>query len=159
MPLDTNFTDKCYLYGRSIAYINQIVGEEKLPQAFITKCLPGMDRGVFDYWSQKALKTEEPEFVKVMKQLGDELPKVDNGSFWIGYYHQKAEIERVKARIRLGNKIAAKRREKGLSIRELARLSGVDKSNILNVEKGFQSAGIDLITKLCAVLGLELTID
>lgn len=157
MPLDKNFNDKCYLYGRSIAYIYQIVGEEKLPQAFITKCLPGMDRGVFDYWSEKALKTEEPEFVDVMKQIGDELPKVDNGCFWIGYYHQKAEIERVKARIRLGLQIAAKRIEKGLSIRKLAELSGVSKSNILNVEKGYQSAGIDMISKLCAVLGLELT--
>lgn len=59
---------------------------------------------------------------------------------------------------KIGQRIAAIRKEKGLSVRELAELSGVTYQNINKIELGRYSVGIDVLTKITDALNCEVTI-
>lgn len=61
-------------------------------------------------------------------------------------------------RLRIGQAIAAIRKEKGLSVRQLAELSGVTFQNINKIELGKYSVGIDVLTKITDALNCEVTI-
>lgn len=61
-------------------------------------------------------------------------------------------------RLRIGQAIAAIRRERGLSVRQLAELSGVTFQNINKIELGKYSVGIDVLTKITDALDCEVTI-
>jgi transcriptional regulator with XRE-family HTH domain len=61
-------------------------------------------------------------------------------------------------RLRIGQAIAAIRKEKGLSVRQLAELSGVTFQNINKIELGKYSVGIDVLTKITDALDCEVTI-
>lgn len=61
-------------------------------------------------------------------------------------------------RERIGRQIATIRKEKGLSVRQLAELSGVTFQNINKIELGKYSVGIDVLTKIADALDCEVTI-
>lgn len=61
-------------------------------------------------------------------------------------------------RLRIGQAIATIRKEKGLSVRQLAELSGVTFQNINKIELGKYSVGIDVLTKIADALNCEVTI-
>lgn len=60
------------------------------------------------------------------------------------------------ARKMLGRQLKEAREDKGLSVRQLAGLSGINKSQICRVEAGRLNVGIDTITALADALGLKI---
>lgn len=48
------------------------------------------------------------------------------------------------------------RKEKGLSINKLAKLSGVSKGAISKIENREMMPGIDIVTKICMAMKIEL---
>jgi transcriptional regulator with XRE-family HTH domain len=58
----------------------------------------------------------------------------------------------------IGRKIAAIRKKKGLSMRQLAELTGLNHSNIGKIELGKYSVGVDILGRICDALGCELNI-
>lgn len=62
-------------------------------------------------------------------------------------------------RRRIGARIAELRKEKGLSMAQLADLTGLKPPNINRIEKGLYSTGLDLLTKISSALGKEIKID
>lgn len=55
-------------------------------------------------------------------------------------------------RLRIGQKIAALRKEKGLTVRQLADLCGVSAQNITKIEHGRYNVSIDILGKICEAL-------
>ena len=64
-----------------------------------------------------------------------------------------------RRRKEIGEAIAKARAERGLTVRSLAKLSGVTAANINRIENGNYNAGIDIISRICAALGAELKIE
>jgi transcriptional regulator with XRE-family HTH domain len=59
-------------------------------------------------------------------------------------------------RIRIGSRIKELRTEKGLSLRQLAELSGVQYPNLSAIENGKYNARLDTLEKLESIFGKEL---
>lgn len=58
----------------------------------------------------------------------------------------------------IGKRVAEIRQTKGLSIRQLAELSGVNFANIHKIENGKYNVSIDILGKICGVLGCRIEI-
>lgn len=58
----------------------------------------------------------------------------------------------------IGEQIAQLRSKRGLSIRQLANLSGVNYTNIGKLERGEYNASMAVITKILTALDAQLTI-
>ena len=59
-------------------------------------------------------------------------------------------------RLKIGNRISSLRKERNLSIRELAKLAGVNKSTIVNLEAGRFDARLDTLQSIANALGKEV---
>lgn len=66
--------------------------------------------------------------------------------------------EKNLSRLRIGQKIAELRQEKGLTVRQLGEISGVSYQNITKIEHGKYNVSIDLLTKVLNVLDSQLEI-
>ena len=62
------------------------------------------------------------------------------------------------ARAAIGRRIAALRRELGLSQRELAARAGISQPNLVNIEAGKYSAGLDILWRISRALGRSVYI-
>lgn len=60
--------------------------------------------------------------------------------------------------IPIGEQIAQLRSKRGLSVRQLADLCGMDYSNLSKIERGTYNASIAVITKILTALDAQLTI-
>ena len=69
------------------------------------------------------------------------------------------EDQKQENRLRIGGQVAAIRIEKGLSIRELAEACGVTAQNITKIEHGKYNVSIDILGKICDVLGCQIKIE
>ena len=58
----------------------------------------------------------------------------------------------------IGEQIAQLRVKRGLSVRQLADLCGMDYSNLSKIERGTYNASIAVITKILTALDAQLTI-
>lgn len=58
----------------------------------------------------------------------------------------------------IGTQIAQLRAKRGLSIRQLANLSGVNYTNIGKLERGEYNASIEIVEKILTALDAQLTI-
>lgn len=56
----------------------------------------------------------------------------------------------------IGKRIAEIRQAKGLSIRQLAEMSGVNFANIYKIENGKYNVSIDILGKICEALGCRI---
>lgn len=63
---------------------------------------------------------------------------------------------RVANTVELGTAIRARRRQRGLTQAELAGLCGVSVRFVSEVERGRPTAGVALVLRLCARLGLDV---
>lgn len=61
-------------------------------------------------------------------------------------------------REKIGHRLSAIRRDKGMTIRELAEKSGVNYANICKIENGRYNVGIDILTKLADALYATINI-
>ena len=64
----------------------------------------------------------------------------------------------LEHRKRIGNTIREIRAKKELSVRQLAQIAGISYSNLSNIENGRYNVSIDILSRVCAALGCELTI-
>ena len=67
--------------------------------------------------------------------------------------------DKIEERLRIGNQINRLRTESGLSVRELAEQCDFSPANIVRIEKGKYSVGIDLISKVANALGATIKIE
>ena len=68
------------------------------------------------------------------------------------------EEKKQENRLRIGGQVAAIRKKKGLSIRELAEACGVTAQNITKIEHGKYNVSIDILGKICEALGYHVDI-
>lgn len=84
-------------------------------------------------------------------------------SEWLAVYHPGIAVDedsqRYHNRIRIGRLIAERRRELGMSLRQLAELSGVSYQNITKIENGRYNVSVDILGKLCDALGMKIDIN
>ena len=63
---------------------------------------------------------------------------------------------RYADRARIGSIIRRIREERGIEARDLAKLAGIDAANLSRIENGKYSVGIDILSKIAAVLGKKI---
>lgn len=63
---------------------------------------------------------------------------------------------RYEDRARIGLRIREIREERGVEARDLARLAGIDAANLSRIENGRYSVGLDILSKIAAVLGKKV---
>ena len=68
------------------------------------------------------------------------------------------EISESDLRVALMGELVKARKERGLSQRELEKISGVKQPVIARIESGVSSPKLDTVVKLLAALGKKLTI-
>jgi len=56
----------------------------------------------------------------------------------------------------IGTRISEIRTEKGISTNRLASIAGVSQSHLRSIEMGEKQAGVDVLEKICAALGISL---
>lgn len=64
--------------------------------------------------------------------------------------------DRQGERIRIGGRIRQIREERKMEARDLAKLAGIDAANLSRIENGKYSVGIDILSKIAAVLGKKI---
>ena len=154
MGLDKNCMDKPYLIGRATALVEDLVDV----QIGFVASVQVNPLQKLAYHLREALKTGNEELMEVC-ELIDDIPSLfvdTKAQFYIGYYHQKSEIAKYGQRARIGKRMAEIRLEKGLSIRQLAELSGVNFANIHKIENGKYNVSIDILGKICDALGCKI---
>lgn len=64
--------------------------------------------------------------------------------------------DRQGERVRIGGHIRQIREERNMEARDLAKLAGIDAANLSRIENGKYSVGIDILSKIAAVLGKKI---
>ena len=64
--------------------------------------------------------------------------------------------DRQRERIRIGGRIRQIREERNMEARDLAKLAGIDAANLSRIENGKYSVGIDILSRIAAVLGKKI---
>lgn len=64
--------------------------------------------------------------------------------------------DRQGERVRIGGRIRQIREERKMEARDLAKLAGIDAANLSRIENGKYSVGIDILSKIAAVLGKKI---
>lgn len=59
----------------------------------------------------------------------------------------------------IGQQLADIRKKRGLTVRQLAELSGVNYTNIGKIERGAYNVSIDILGKVCNALGATIKIE
>lgn len=148
--------DKPYLIGRATAIVERLVD---VPSDFVAMVQVNPLQKL-TYHLKEALKNEDEELIEIVRYIGEIPARMDDvrGQFYIGYYHQKSELTKYDNRNRMGEKLAAIRNQKGLSIRELAEACGVTAQNITKIEHGKYNVSIDILGKICEALNCRIEI-
>lgn len=84
--------------------------------------------------------------------------KSDQG-FYLGYYHTRGRQSLEVTRKRIGVRIKDLRESKGLSMRDLAAKADMGYAHLCRVEKGDYNVSVDILARIGAVLGVELTLS
>lgn len=169
-----------YIVGSIVALVEDNVTD--LPVGF--RALVGYDVSKLDYHLVQALKKEaqdtdvnDPEVGRMvlesdLMELADKYYKMRdqyrslaeanvalaNGSYWIGYYHQKSRIRNLTIRKEVGEQIKAARKKAGLSLRDIEEKTGISRNHISRIEQGRYNVTIDTLSTVCEVLNIKLTI-
>lgn len=69
------------------------------------------------------------------------------------------EEEKIANRLRIGERIAEIRQQKGYSLRQLSELCGVTFQNLNKIENGKYNVSVDILYKVCKALEVELKIE
>lgn len=69
------------------------------------------------------------------------------------------EEEKIANRLRIGERLAEIRQQKGYSLRQLSELCGITLQNLNKIEKGKYNVGIDILYKVCKALEVEFYIN
>ncbi|MBO4642084.1 MAG: helix-turn-helix transcriptional regulator [Bacteroidaceae bacterium] len=74
----------------------------------------------------------------------------------IFFYSSYEKTEKDDERIRIGKRIKEIRLEKGLDVKTLAAVAGIDAANLCRIEVGKYSVGFDVISKIAKVCGKKV---
>lgn len=154
MALDRENKSLPYITGRAIAIIENHARKHFGPNTLATMFnTPECSINVF----MRYVPSDDSGWAEV---AGTPFPKhlipVDQSQAWVGYYHQKAELEKQEVRMKIGTQLAEARERQGYSIRELAEKCGVNYVTISKIENGKFNVGLDVIARIANVLGLEV---
>ena len=69
-----------------------------------------------------------------------------------------SEIHPKAQRRRIGQEIAALRKEKGMTQKEMAKSVGITQGGISMIEQGLYSAGFDLLERIAELLGKKIVV-
>ena len=69
------------------------------------------------------------------------------------------EKEKIANRLRIGQRIAEIRQQKGYSLRQLSEICGVTFQNLNKIENGKYNVSVDILYKVCKALEVELKIE
>ena len=69
------------------------------------------------------------------------------------------QINRLAKYISVGNAVSAARARKGLSQKELSRITGIDQSDISKIERGIANPSVGTLTRIAEALGTDLVIS
>ena len=65
-------------------------------------------------------------------------------------------MDKHELRNKIGTRIESLRKERGLSMHELAELADITKANVFNIEHGRYSVGLDVLNKIAEALNATL---
>lgn len=156
MALDRENKALPYMTGRAIAIVEHHAQSHFGPNTLTTMFnTPEYSISVF----MRYVPSDDSDWVEVAgTPFQKHLIPVEQRQAWIGYYHQKSELNKYIYRAEIGEKITELRLEKGYSIRKLAEMSGVDFANINKIEKGRYNVSIDILGKICGALDCRIDI-
>ena len=66
--------------------------------------------------------------------------------------------DREKERSRIGSRLKEIREKKGMEAKSIARLAGIDPSNLCKIESGKYSVGLDILSKIASTIGASVDI-
>ena len=69
------------------------------------------------------------------------------------------EEEKISNRLRVGQRIAEIRQQKGYSLRQLSEICGVTFQNLNKIENGKYNVSVDILYKVCKALEVEIKIE
>lgn len=69
------------------------------------------------------------------------------------------EEEKIANRLRVGQRIAEIRQQKGYSLRQLSEICGVTFQNLNKIENGKYNVSVDILYKVCKALEVEIKIE
>lgn len=76
----------------------------------------------------------------------------------VGFEAPFYELEEAEDNTTIADRLKEAREKKGITLRELSELTGINTSNISRIERGEVSPNLDTLQNLCKALGLKLTI-
>lgn len=156
MGIDRNCMDQPYLVGRLAALIEVSV---VVPSGFARKVSVNPNDNILYYHLDKAI-SKSCVFASEIQYLKDKIGSLSGyldtcGQYWLGYYHQKADIDRR----RIGQQIKDRRMELNYSQQYLAEIADVTAATISKLENGRWSASVDMLSRVASALHLELNLD
>lgn len=78
---------------------------------------------------------------------------------WVKVFEQNFAMEEKSHRKKIGQQLAALRKEKGLSCEQIAEIIGTYRQTISKIENGKWSVSLDLLEKYANALNAEITIS
>lgn len=149
---------RAFRFGQLMESLNPYLGTGEVQMNFFEE----LSATEYVEYIHKAIKAKGAiaEFANSIGYIP--IPKTpDNvNAFVSGYQYQiKLRKEQIlEGRKRLGELIAKLRKDKGLTQAQLAEMAGIARSNLVNIEAGKYSPGLDLINKVCIALEVEFGI-
>ena len=66
--------------------------------------------------------------------------------------------DREEERRRIGSRLKEIREKKGMEAKSIARLAGIDPSNLSKIEAGRYSVGLDILSKIASTIGASINV-
>lgn len=66
--------------------------------------------------------------------------------------------DREEERRRIGSRLKEIREKKGMEAKSIARLAGIDPSNLSKIEAGRYSVGLDILSKIASTIGANINV-
>ena len=156
MGIDRNCMDQPYLVGRMVAIIETAI---VVPSGFAHKVTVDPKGYTLNYYLDKAIAKGgdyADDLMMLKSKSGSSSSSLDtDGQYWIGYYNQRADIDRK----RIGQQIKDRRMELNYSQQYLAKMTRMTAATISKLENGRWSASVDMLSRVASALQLELNLD
>lgn len=146
--------ERNYLLGRATALVEKLTD---MPHRVVPK-IAAHPIEIVKVWLGKATIKDPDELMEVMSQIDEiptNLPIVQQGDFWMGYYKQ---CSNNSFREKIGNQLKAIRLTREMSLSEVAEKAGVTETTISKIENGKWSVSVDLLEKVCSSMDVSLTL-
>lgn len=156
MGIDRNCMDQPYLAGRMVAIIETAI---VAPSGFAHNVAADPMGDMLSHYLDKAIAKGgdyADDLMMLQSKAGIASRSLDaDGQYWIGYYNQRADIDRK----RIGQQIKDRRMELNYSQQYLAKITRMTAATISKLENGRWSASVDMLSRVASALHLELNLD